>query len=156
MSEFLLISVRSHSWKCHQVRPMKACVQSTEYCANKSRACGCFQCFPRHSLGYYTPAKDLWGVLPSPWLGHTSPGSSCRDHWPPAKCPLTPKTWQMGLSRKSLELTGNGSSRQEGFLPLLKALGLGWETELQLRCTYPGLQWIPVEFSVAPVPAGQV
>lgn len=45
---------------------------------------------------------------------------------------------------------------QEGLLPLLKASGLGWEAGLELSCTYPGLQRVPVEFPVAPVPAGQV
>lgn len=44
---------------------------------------------------------------------------------------------------------------QEGLLPL-QASGLGWEKGLELSCTYPGLQRVPVEFPVAPVPAGQV
>lgn len=48
------------------------------------------------------------------------------------------------------------SEEPGGTSAMPKGSWLGQEAGLQLRCTYSGLQWVPVEFPVAPVPAGQV
>lgn len=65
MSEFLLISFRSRLQISHQIRPEKACAQSTEYCTTMSKGCGCFNALLQVQFRLFcstTPPKDLRGV----------------------------------------------------------------------------------------------